>query len=225
MADLQRVGLGERDTDQAITALKKGAYLLKYGRRGKPKFCPFRLSTNSRNAGSSKPEQVGPKFQDMLHEADELARPKSIPTRTPSFRLNRRYQEVRDGRSAEVSEREPMGMQIQDKRNEADESTLPKSLPARAPPFRRNQAVRYGRSADAKESEAVETKMQAEVAQDERKTDESKKKMNEIDESTLPNSLAILGVQDCICMFCSPWERGSVAAVVVGVPVSVVDGY
>lgn len=29
---------------QAITALKKGAYLLKYGRRGKPKFCPFRLS-------------------------------------------------------------------------------------------------------------------------------------------------------------------------------------
>ena len=32
---------------QAITALKKGAYLLKYGRRGKPKFCPFRLSTVS----------------------------------------------------------------------------------------------------------------------------------------------------------------------------------
>ena len=29
---------------QAITALKKGAQLLKYGRRGKPKFCPFRLS-------------------------------------------------------------------------------------------------------------------------------------------------------------------------------------
>ncbi|KAK3003630.1 hypothetical protein RJ639_019629, partial [Escallonia herrerae] len=46
MADLQRAGLGERDTDQAITALKKGAYLLKYGRRGKPKFCPFRLSTD-----------------------------------------------------------------------------------------------------------------------------------------------------------------------------------
>jgi len=32
---------------QAITALKKGAYLLKYGRRGKPKFCPFRLSNVS----------------------------------------------------------------------------------------------------------------------------------------------------------------------------------
>ncbi|KAM7278917.1 hypothetical protein ACFE04_006051 [Oxalis oulophora] len=37
-------GLVERDIEQAITALKKGAYLLKYGRRGKPKFCPFRLS-------------------------------------------------------------------------------------------------------------------------------------------------------------------------------------
>ncbi|KAJ4813984.1 Regulator of chromosome condensation (RCC1) family with FYVE zinc finger domain-containing protein [Rhynchospora pubera] len=34
----------ERDIDQAITLLKKGAHLLKYGRRGKPKFCPFRLS-------------------------------------------------------------------------------------------------------------------------------------------------------------------------------------
>uniref|UniRef100_M4CDF4 FYVE-type domain-containing protein n=2 Tax=Brassica campestris TaxID=3711 RepID=M4CDF4_BRACM len=30
----------------AVTALKKGAYLLKYGRRGKPKFCPFRLSSD-----------------------------------------------------------------------------------------------------------------------------------------------------------------------------------
>lgn len=29
---------------QAITALKKGAQLLKYGRRGKPKFCPFKLA-------------------------------------------------------------------------------------------------------------------------------------------------------------------------------------
>ena len=32
---------------QAITALKKGACLLKYGRRGTPKFCPFRLSNVS----------------------------------------------------------------------------------------------------------------------------------------------------------------------------------
>ncbi|PIN24088.1 putative protein, contains RCC1 domain [Handroanthus impetiginosus] len=44
MADLQRPSLVERDVEQAITALKKGAQLLKYGRRGKPKFCPFRLS-------------------------------------------------------------------------------------------------------------------------------------------------------------------------------------
>ncbi|CAA0805850.1 Regulator of chromosome condensation (RCC1) family with FYVE zinc finger domain [Striga hermonthica] len=39
-------GLVERDIEQAITALKKGAYLLKYGRRGKPKFCPFRLAND-----------------------------------------------------------------------------------------------------------------------------------------------------------------------------------
>ncbi|XP_042412359.1 PH, RCC1 and FYVE domains-containing protein 1-like [Zingiber officinale] len=36
----------ERDIEQAITALKKGAHLLKYGRKGKPKFCPFRLSND-----------------------------------------------------------------------------------------------------------------------------------------------------------------------------------
>lgn len=29
---------------QALIALKKGAQLLKYGRKGKPKFYPFRLS-------------------------------------------------------------------------------------------------------------------------------------------------------------------------------------
>ncbi|XP_022725931.1 PH, RCC1 and FYVE domains-containing protein 1-like [Durio zibethinus] len=46
MADFQRSGLAQRDIDQAITALKKGAYLLKYGRRGKPKFCPFQLSND-----------------------------------------------------------------------------------------------------------------------------------------------------------------------------------
>ncbi|KAK9692300.1 hypothetical protein RND81_09G254700 [Saponaria officinalis] len=46
-SDLNRTnGTVERDTEQAITALKKGAYLLKYGRRGKPKFCPFRLSND-----------------------------------------------------------------------------------------------------------------------------------------------------------------------------------
>ncbi|KAB5541118.1 hypothetical protein DKX38_014092 [Salix brachista] len=45
-SDLGRTGPVERDIEQAITALKKGAYLLKYGRRGKPKFCPFRLSND-----------------------------------------------------------------------------------------------------------------------------------------------------------------------------------
>ncbi|XP_060214565.1 PH, RCC1 and FYVE domains-containing protein 1-like [Lycium barbarum] len=46
MADFQRSSLADRDIDQAIAALKKGANLLKYGRRGKPKFCPFRLSND-----------------------------------------------------------------------------------------------------------------------------------------------------------------------------------
>ncbi|PNT76172.1 hypothetical protein BRADI_1g45250v3 [Brachypodium distachyon] len=36
----------ERDVEQAIAALKKGTHLLKYGRRGKPKFCLFRLSND-----------------------------------------------------------------------------------------------------------------------------------------------------------------------------------
>ncbi|XP_052295768.1 PH, RCC1 and FYVE domains-containing protein 1 isoform X2 [Citrus sinensis] len=44
MAETQRGGLAEKEIEQAITLLKKGAYLLKYGRRGKPKFCPFHLS-------------------------------------------------------------------------------------------------------------------------------------------------------------------------------------
>ncbi|KAL3529964.1 hypothetical protein ACH5RR_009286 [Cinchona calisaya] len=46
-SDVSRTGGPvERDIEQAITALKKGAYLLKYGRRGKPKFCPFRLAND-----------------------------------------------------------------------------------------------------------------------------------------------------------------------------------
>ncbi|PSR90145.1 1-phosphatidylinositol 4,5-bisphosphate phosphodiesterase, partial [Actinidia chinensis var. chinensis] len=46
-SDVNRTGGPvERDVEQAITALKKGAYLLKYGRRGKPKFCPFRLAND-----------------------------------------------------------------------------------------------------------------------------------------------------------------------------------
>lgn len=46
MADPLRNAPVERDVEQAVTALKKGAHLLKYGRRGKPKFCPFRLSND-----------------------------------------------------------------------------------------------------------------------------------------------------------------------------------
>ncbi|KAL8160988.1 hypothetical protein V2J09_012477 [Rumex salicifolius] len=44
--DQARAGPTERDIELAITALKKGTNLLKYGRRGKPKFCPFRLSND-----------------------------------------------------------------------------------------------------------------------------------------------------------------------------------
>ncbi|CAI9753869.1 unnamed protein product [Fraxinus pennsylvanica] len=44
MTNLQSSRPGERNAEQAITVLKRGSYLLKYGRRGKPKFCPFQLS-------------------------------------------------------------------------------------------------------------------------------------------------------------------------------------
>ncbi|XP_039117171.1 PH, RCC1 and FYVE domains-containing protein 1-like isoform X1 [Dioscorea cayenensis subsp. rotundata] len=36
----------DRDADKALVALKKGSQLLKYGRKGKPKFCLFRLSND-----------------------------------------------------------------------------------------------------------------------------------------------------------------------------------
>eukprot|EP00249_Psilotum_nudum_P037002 c9264_g1_i2 orf=689-1018(+) len=48
MGDHGRVGTFERDIEQAVIALKKGAHLLKYGRKGKPRFCPFRLSNDER---------------------------------------------------------------------------------------------------------------------------------------------------------------------------------
>ncbi|KAM1012029.1 hypothetical protein ACFX2C_047307 [Malus domestica] len=38
----------DRAVQQAVVSMKRGAYLLKYGRRGKPKFCPFRLSTDEK---------------------------------------------------------------------------------------------------------------------------------------------------------------------------------
>lgn len=44
MADLVSYGNSDRDIEQALISLKKGAQLLKYGRKGKPKFYPFRLS-------------------------------------------------------------------------------------------------------------------------------------------------------------------------------------
>ncbi|KAL3513840.1 hypothetical protein ACH5RR_026557 [Cinchona calisaya] len=46
MADLVSYGNADRDIEQALIALKKGSQLLKYGRKGKPKFCAFRLSTD-----------------------------------------------------------------------------------------------------------------------------------------------------------------------------------
>lgn len=44
MADLASSVNPDRDTEQALVALKKGTQLIKYGRKGKPKFCPFRVS-------------------------------------------------------------------------------------------------------------------------------------------------------------------------------------
>ncbi|KAK6131049.1 hypothetical protein DH2020_035212 [Rehmannia glutinosa] len=44
MADLVNYCNADRDIEQALIALKKGAQLLKYGRKGKPKFYPFRVS-------------------------------------------------------------------------------------------------------------------------------------------------------------------------------------
>ncbi|KAH7680694.1 Regulator of chromosome condensation 1/beta-lactamase-inhibitor protein II [Dioscorea alata] len=46
MADLFSLGSTDRDVNKALVALKKGAQLLKYGRKGKPKFYPFRLSND-----------------------------------------------------------------------------------------------------------------------------------------------------------------------------------
>ncbi|XP_027366285.1 PH, RCC1 and FYVE domains-containing protein 1-like [Abrus precatorius] len=44
MADLDSYGSNERDVEQAFLSLKKGTQLVKYSRKGKPKFCSFRLS-------------------------------------------------------------------------------------------------------------------------------------------------------------------------------------
>ncbi|XP_027165839.1 PH, RCC1 and FYVE domains-containing protein 1 isoform X1 [Coffea eugenioides] len=44
MADPVSYGNPDRDIEQALIALKKGTQLIKYSRKGKPKFCPFRVS-------------------------------------------------------------------------------------------------------------------------------------------------------------------------------------
>ncbi|CAK7327262.1 unnamed protein product [Dovyalis caffra] len=44
MADLVNYGNPERDIEQALVTLKKGTQLIKYSRKGKPKFRAFRLS-------------------------------------------------------------------------------------------------------------------------------------------------------------------------------------
>uniref|UniRef100_J3LFX8 FYVE-type domain-containing protein n=1 Tax=Oryza brachyantha TaxID=4533 RepID=J3LFX8_ORYBR len=41
-------GSATRGVEQALVALKKGAHLLKCGKRGKPKLCPFRLSSDEK---------------------------------------------------------------------------------------------------------------------------------------------------------------------------------
>ncbi|KAH1065159.1 hypothetical protein J1N35_030146 [Gossypium stocksii] len=46
MADLVSYGNAQREIHQGLIALKKGAQLLKYGRKGRPKFCPFRISND-----------------------------------------------------------------------------------------------------------------------------------------------------------------------------------
>ncbi|WOK94635.1 hypothetical protein Cni_G03340 [Canna indica] len=46
MADLESSGSADRDINKVLTALKKGTQLLKYGRKGKPKFYLFRLSND-----------------------------------------------------------------------------------------------------------------------------------------------------------------------------------
>ncbi|XP_020599320.1 uncharacterized protein LOC110038758 [Phalaenopsis equestris] len=46
MADMLGHGNADVDIDKTLVALKKGSQLLKYGRKGRPKFYPFRLSSD-----------------------------------------------------------------------------------------------------------------------------------------------------------------------------------
>ncbi|GFP80175.1 ultraviolet-b receptor uvr8 [Phtheirospermum japonicum] len=49
MADPRSYCNADRDIEQTLLALKKGSQLLKYGRKGKPKFYPFRVSNDERS--------------------------------------------------------------------------------------------------------------------------------------------------------------------------------
>ncbi|KAL3634916.1 PH, RCC1 and FYVE domains-containing protein 1 [Castilleja foliolosa] len=49
MADPGSYYNADRDIEQALVALKKGSQLLKYGRKGKPKFYPFRVSNDEKS--------------------------------------------------------------------------------------------------------------------------------------------------------------------------------
>ncbi|KAG6472677.1 PH, RCC1 and FYVE domains-containing protein 1-like [Zingiber officinale] len=46
MADPANYGNPDREIQQALVALKKGSQLIKYSRKRKPKFCPFRISND-----------------------------------------------------------------------------------------------------------------------------------------------------------------------------------
>ncbi|KAJ0968612.1 hypothetical protein J5N97_025529 [Dioscorea zingiberensis] len=46
MADPVSYGNPDRDIEQSLVALKKGSQLIKYSRKGKPKLCPFRISSD-----------------------------------------------------------------------------------------------------------------------------------------------------------------------------------
>jgi hypothetical protein len=49
MADLVTYSNADHNLEQALITLKKGTQLLKYGRKGKPKFYPFRLSSDEKS--------------------------------------------------------------------------------------------------------------------------------------------------------------------------------
>nr|GMD04061.1 PH, RCC1 and FYVE domains-containing protein 1 isoform X1 [Ipomoea batatas] len=81
MINPQRNSLGDRNVEQAIIAIKRGSYLLKYGSRGKPKFCPFRLSTATfqRYPRPDKEYQSFSLIYDGKHSLD-LIRGEDFPT-------------------------------------------------------------------------------------------------------------------------------------------------